>query len=449
MPMYISIPCGHCSECISMYRSEWRLRARLEALNTSNYVLFDTLTYSPGALPHLSDWFHVPRSCDFPCFSRYDVTKFFKLLRTRLSRMGYDVKDKLRYILCSEYGNDIRYTRRPHYHVLFFVNCELPPKVLSRCISSCWPHGRTDGYPYRSLSYIVNRNVFKAGGDIINPVIGYVSKYISKSFAFNNLVTRRLSKLKELDFNTYIDCQYYVRQFHVQSKGFGYNYLLQKHDVTYYVDNYLLPLENKQHIVNYCGFPKSLVRKLFYRYTRDEHGRVSWLALPLLVDYKCNIASRQIDKLSHRLASVLQESVSEIRRLAELLLFAHDRLLYSYVDVRTTLKDSFNIDSGLRNYCCHDKGMLIKRPVFANCDYGGLIDGLCYIPSAFVVKDDFDDPLALHTVDDIKRHRLNISGCDDVMSNYIDKIHARGDTQLPVMRLLERLNNVHKTFLLC
>lgn len=445
--MYLSVPCGHCSECISMYASEWRLRARYEALDTSNYVLFDTLTYSNGNLPHVSDMFSVPKNLDFPCFSKYDVQCFLKRLRSYLSNHGYDVKEKLRYFIVSEYGNDIRYTRRPHYHALFFVSCSIPPLVLSRAISKCWSFGRTDGVKYRGSSYVLNRNVFSSDSNIVNPVVGYVTKYISKQFSYSSLVNSRLSRLKEFDYDTYKLVKPFVSQFHVQSLNFGYKSLSNR-DPYFYVENPFLALENKQHYINYVSLPMSLQRKIFYTYSA-VNGRVLWSAKPALVDYKVTVAERQIHKLACRFSSKLGIPLSQSTKYATVALFAHGRLLNSFKSIRDTLCDSYNINSGLRNYACIDRGYISKKRCFSNQDYGSTIDGFKCTP-IFKFDCSFDDPSSLHTVSDIDNlFCYKSSFVEDINNRLSVKLHSDGDAKLGVLKVLERLNNIHKTKLLC
>ena len=121
--------CGKCDACNRKNRAEWRLRTYFEAqrcLNENGFVLFDTLTYCDDAIKRYSDVFpemDIPVSFDYFSFSRDDVQKFFKRLRTNLKRNGYDVDKRLKYILSSEYGSSeqtegFKNTHRPHNHVV-------------------------------------------------------------------------------------------------------------------------------------------------------------------------------------------------------------------------------------------------------------------------------------------------------------------------------------------
>lgn len=240
----IQVPCGHCVECSQSKSLEYSFRAYHEFKDTivshNGYVLFDTLTYSNHSLPHVSDHFPdiIPRgsSYDFPCFNTSHYRYFMVNLRERLSSEGYDVADKLRVFITSEYGTDITKSHRPHYHVLFFVTCDIPPLHLSKTISDCWSYGRTDGVVYRGSSYVLNHNVFRHfDTESSIRVCRYVAKYVVKSSEFEKEVEKRISKiltyLTSDKLSSYVYTSDYLNmkngirrqlcQFHRQSRGFG------------------------------------------------------------------------------------------------------------------------------------------------------------------------------------------------------------------------------------
>ena len=199
----LTVPCGQCAECKKLIRDQWYLRSYWQAKYTfdqNGYVLFDTLTYDDSHLPHLSD--HMPSFknsiMDFPCFSHEDIRGFFKRLRGNLEYAGFNPKDNLKYFLCSEYGTSEHCTNRPHYHILLFVtDPNLSPEDLSIHIDKAWQKGRTDGVPYRGLSYVINRNVFgpRYNDDIphMQAVCGYVMKYVTKDSDFQSRIQYRLN----------------------------------------------------------------------------------------------------------------------------------------------------------------------------------------------------------------------------------------------------------------
>ena len=108
-PFYITVPCGHCSECLSEKRDEWYFRSFYEASNCMDkggYVMFDTLTYEDSEVPHISDIDEVCnlmkrfglssnnlRNCNYMAFDRHEVDNFFKRLRRKLQRLGYKSSD--------------------------------------------------------------------------------------------------------------------------------------------------------------------------------------------------------------------------------------------------------------------------------------------------------------------------------------------------------------------
>lgn len=96
LPSYdevLSLPCGKCVECLSVYSSEWANRCMLEAtLHKQNCVIALTYAKTDGSL------------------HKDDLQKFIKRLRDY-------VKVPIRYFACGEYGKK---GGRPHYHIIVF-----------------------------------------------------------------------------------------------------------------------------------------------------------------------------------------------------------------------------------------------------------------------------------------------------------------------------------------
>lgn len=92
----LKLPCGKCSECISLRAVEWATRARHEiSLHEENCFL--TLTYNDEHLPsHL--------------LVKDPFQKFLKRLRKKLKR-------PIRYMVSHEYGSKFY---RPHHHAIIF-----------------------------------------------------------------------------------------------------------------------------------------------------------------------------------------------------------------------------------------------------------------------------------------------------------------------------------------
>lgn len=129
----IGVPCGTCVGCRMDKAKVWKVRCCLESLAYKpEEVHFLTLTYDDLHLPHTR--------YGEPCLSRLDLKQFFKNLRCP----EFDVKRKLRYYACGEYGEN---TKRPHYHVILWMPLDdLVPfswkKFTSRTIRDAWPFGQ-------------------------------------------------------------------------------------------------------------------------------------------------------------------------------------------------------------------------------------------------------------------------------------------------------------------
>lgn len=315
-PYYIEVPCGHCAECQKQARDGWYFRTYYEAMDTFNsggYILFDTLTYKDDELPYLSTAknnageklcnFDIPEGLDMACFSSYDIQLFMKRLRKYLRDNGWkdDVSGNLRYFVTSEYGEK---KHRPHYHVLFFVKKDFVNwYALSKAISHCWKHGRTDGCPYQSAQYVCNKRVFSkkqcCDMNYLLSCCRYVSKYISKSNYYQDIVNKRLELLfvnkygelwRQEDISHRLDDLFIkmrrgLNQFHRQSQNFGANFLkYNDYDKVFETGMIEMPStkydpETKKVIsfVKKIPIPTYYQMKIFYDLHKDSQGHaVRW-----------------------------------------------------------------------------------------------------------------------------------------------------------------------------
>lgn len=452
-PLYLYVPCGHCTECISSYRSEWRNRAYYEVLDTfsydNSYVYFDCLTYRPGALPHLSDFYGFTRDMmdyDFPCFNPDHVQKFMKSLRRRLEYLGYDVKYNLRFFLASEYGTDIRYTKRPHYHVLFFVrNSCVPYDVLSREVAHVWHYGRTDGLPYKTRSY-VRGNVFGDRFSSINRVCSYVTKYVTKDFGYSDMVKARLDACKALDFTFYERVKDYVRMFHRQSKSFGHNYFDRVFGASYLVSNLTIPVVNKDHVTIHVAPHRSLVRHCLQKFQRFGK-RVKWYSTPEFCEFNARIAPSRVTRLAVKMSNGDPIKYPFMRKVATDVLYRNYRF-GDVSDVRAVCYNEHNDDDvGLRNYSSRDYEF-VQRKVFAFNDYGSVSDG-------FTVDN------RLRFVDGVPHHDGELTWFSNVeklcyldtksnelFDSFLSDTQLQPDEGIAVMKLVERMNYIHKSKLI-
>ncbi len=96
----ITLPCGRCLGCRLERAKEWALRCTHEASLYDNGLnnSFITCTYRDADLPAHGN------------LKKSDFQKFIKRLRK-------NSKQKIRYYMCGEYGDD---TCRPHYHAILF-----------------------------------------------------------------------------------------------------------------------------------------------------------------------------------------------------------------------------------------------------------------------------------------------------------------------------------------
>lgn len=450
-PLYLRVPCGHCSECREMYRNEWRLRSQFEALGclgSDGFVLFDTLTYSNQYLPRLSDFIPVPLFCDFPCFSKAHLDKFFTTLRNRLRRSGYDIDGKLRYLVAEEYGS-LTHTARPHYHVLFFVSFSVDPFYFSELVAQCWPYGRTDGVSYRGRTYVLYHTLFTRHFDT-RRIVGYVSKYVTKDINYSRLASSRLSRLRDLDSELYFYAKDFVRPTHYQSKGFGYDTLLKYFSPAYLSSNAYIPVPFDNGLPRRIALPPSLVRKAFYLHCRVPLKTVPsvtlkgrkrsvilyrqhWFATSLLIKYKVNNVQSQVFSLAHRLSLGSPDKLDPESALSAL--YFDGRLLSSKKSPEEVIKSQYSVACGYRNYAGYDVGQVSKRPVMSPVDLGSSLEGFkkSSTPLSFITLHDFDKSCCCHD-----------PSVDKLVSDYNASVAEYGDQRLKVDQIVSRCQTIFK-----
>lgn len=100
----VSVPCGHCYECVRKRKLDWEIRLTVES-SVSAHTFFGMLTYS-------DEFYHND-------VDRNEIAYYIKRLRYNLDK--YYPGATLKYFLVSEFG-DLK--DRLHYHVLYFVSSE-------------------------------------------------------------------------------------------------------------------------------------------------------------------------------------------------------------------------------------------------------------------------------------------------------------------------------------
>lgn len=103
----ISVPCGHCDECIKVKQMYLVQRVQMEAL--TNHVFFCTLTYNPESMRTLT----TSQGYNIRYFDYRDLQNMFKRIR---NDNAFGVP--FRYLAVSERGTE---RARPHAHILFFI----------------------------------------------------------------------------------------------------------------------------------------------------------------------------------------------------------------------------------------------------------------------------------------------------------------------------------------
>lgn len=297
--LYIEVPCGHCADCKKQNRLAWRFRTFHhvhETLNNGGFVYFDTLTYAPEHVPMLSHYVDLksinlertapknryastyPPIEDFMCFDNTHWRNFLKNLRRQLEYYFSGVK--FTYFITSEYGLDERYTHRPHFHVLFFINNKelISNADFSRLVSKCWHYGRTDGMPYQDQIYIDDHTYYNKDA-VTMKLCNYVSKYITKDSTFQSVIDERIREIsRHLDDDTLKAVKRQINMFHRQSQGFGLSFLksLNEDDINKLMDDSFVTIEDAEKVTASLPIPQYYKRKLFYNLRRDDEGKYFW-----------------------------------------------------------------------------------------------------------------------------------------------------------------------------
>lgn len=405
--LFVPCKCGYCSECQSDKMSEWYYRIYHEWLDTTKYVFFTTLTYDPEHLPHLSDFLPLDDDDslpDYSCFSRLDIRSFFTTLNSRIARnYGRHVAKNVRHFLSAEYGADDRYTHRPHYHVLFFVNADgITVDQLKQEIDASWLRGYTD--KVRLVGD--HANYFRCDDcpdTSRRSVSRYVSKYVQKSSLFSHRISERVAALlsAKLDdfasdyrFKTYtsidnetlvnsiefrrdssvMDSYVFsvgfsryrsslkrcVEQFHCQSEGFGQG-ALNRIDVDSLIECGYLVMPDSLHFVRKVSLPLYYARKLFYELV-EWHGRKFWSLTPLGMKWRNRQLSRVVDHLTDKFAAAIAQyklpSVDS-RKLACYVVYFKGRYKFGSLGNEPSFRDLINSPRKLFRY-----GTMSDRQVF-------------------------------------------------------------------------------------
>ena len=333
------VPCGHCAQCLQAKRNEWFIRTHYEVQRTfslGGYVYFDTLTYDDAHLPKLSHFIDIEKYGlrDFSCFNLDHFKLFLKRLRRRIAHKYGIKKDAFRYFLTSEYGEDDRYTHRPHYHILFFVYVNIPPLEFSQLVCDCWQQGRTDGFPFKPATYVYQHVYgynygYGSNNDFttMTSVCLYVSKYINKNSKFADKLNNRIKFLKERlthydDLNKPFitdesvelikDLKRQIDMFHRQSQGFGLSYLDNlTPEKLMFIDTDQMLMRDKDKICKTYPLPMYYKRKLFYTQKKHADGSRYWELSNKGVEHILNAKLNRIDKITLKYMDIVRNCYNQ------------------------------------------------------------------------------------------------------------------------------------------
>lgn len=140
------VPCGKCIICLKRRSASWAFRLRQEQKRSISSS-FLTFTYEKTPLSYNGN----------ATLEKKDYQDFTKRLRQKLKRDKSIYKSHpIKYYTCGEYGQDERFTERPHYHSIMF---NLPNKYFEKkIIEEIWNKGIVDILPCTpaSIRYVTN-----------------------------------------------------------------------------------------------------------------------------------------------------------------------------------------------------------------------------------------------------------------------------------------------------
>lgn len=272
---WLFVPCGKCVQCREQYKQGYLLRAFYEYVGTISHggcCFFYTLTYDNNHLPKVKISYdllasklppknsfvsrhveYVKNSFEVPCFNKKQVQLFLRALDARINRSYHC---GLRYFLTSEYGGK---TKRPHYHVLFFIDKWVNKYRFRKLINDTWLYGFNK--PGDNYGLVQNINAIK-----------YVAKYVAKDIdcpvSIQSLDPVYKEKLKE----TFQNCS----PFHLQSQGFGIHALACMSPCQRLIGSLCLPSESNTSLSDSI-LPTYLLRKLYYTQVKNKNGTNSYV----------------------------------------------------------------------------------------------------------------------------------------------------------------------------
>lgn len=297
----ISVPCGHCINCLQDLQNDWSLRLTKELLSAPERpAVFITLTYNDENLPTEEFNEETGEIYKYPSVSPKDVNNFIKCLKTKINRLkkkgnykGY--KGALKYFIASEYGPG---THRPHYHGILFG---LSKKDYD-LINESWNRG---------FIYLGEANA---------KTIRYTSKYCLKPTEFSN--PNRESGY--FNYEKYLDEKGLRRkEFRRMSTKLGANYIESPVNIRYHLKN---PFKKQTWTVKLGSFNYKMPRyykiKLYTKENEEKYGTTNYgdnLA-DIVSDYKLRIRNGNLRKRYSQCKELIKRDLQDAKRKEYLLI---------------------------------------------------------------------------------------------------------------------------------
>ena len=376
----LDVPCNECLECRSASEDSWLFRLGVDLKDLYDhhgFAVFLTFTYNENSLPHTSFGFN---DSVVPCFSADHVSSFLNKVKVFMSR-SYG-KGSYRYFWCSEYG---KFTKRPHYHVLFLLNRQVDYFQFCETCRKYWTHGFM--FP-RCKNGVYVDNFGKRTTPLLHHVqnaCAYACKYITKDLDYCELplVKRYLAVRKSLPAEVRSQFNKYLPK-HWQSKSIGSSFFNEVDKPDKLLHAIEFGVQNPTNL-RLMQLPRYYVERFCFSHTRKVVCGNPLVVRDLRDEYR--IVVRKVHELSYR---------SKIQGLNDFLLNVNFNQIKKYGYTFSDLKLLHSYDRNLEFlFCQHFVNNLSPkaRSYFNYKHYRPCLDDVlsCRMDLYNIVIDDFDD----------------------------------------------------------
>ena len=352
---FLVVPCGKCVECQNQKKTAFEIRAYYEykyALDCGGMVLFYTLTLNNQHLPY----FDLPQKFSsktfrFHHFDRNHIKRLVERLRQQYPELVY--------LVVSEYGGK---TRRPHYHVLFFLPYQVNVLSFLDLVRDSWTHfGKSLGNVFVGSDY----------GVLNSPsALKYCVKYVCKSDETIDVISRFVSKFQSSIYYDKFkpgDTYFYdsllkkLTPFVYKSQSFGSHAFLYMENISDKLGNITLPYINQA-----LPLPMYFFRKLYYRLEKSPDGYNRYILNDAGIQRKIDIFKNTIDSKVAKVKSLdtnkmvprdLQDAIFNYSHLH----FDFYKQIYKYLVDNVDLKSLFVYEYVYKDRPCHDAVSFIPK----------------------------------------------------------------------------------------